>query len=241
MGVGNSQDSVFSVLLGGLPALLLSWEPGGGGGHWLLFAWAWAGAGDRGPGPRRLAEGEGAERKGQQIGRRQREHALEPWTPWRQKARQILTNTSWELWAQQAWRETERPDSERDHGHSNRLFHCKSSASLTCPPPHVCQTVFQYLARDCGHQKCGCLPPTSQLVGAWARLEPWPCHSLPSTPSSIQAPDQPIRGDCECLLLPSTCSLNTFDTSTRQGFSECPKEPKAWCLLCTEAGLGNHH
>lgn len=45
-----------------------------------------------GPGPRRLAEGEGTERKGQQIGRRQREHALEPWTPWSQKARQILTN-----------------------------------------------------------------------------------------------------------------------------------------------------
>lgn len=47
VGVGNSQDSVFSALLGGFQALLLSWEPGGGGGHCLVLAWARAGAGDR--------------------------------------------------------------------------------------------------------------------------------------------------------------------------------------------------
>lgn len=125
--------------------------------------------------------------KGQEMRRRQREHTPEPLISWRQKAKQILTDTSWELWAPQAWKR-ERPDSGSKGSWS---WQPRVSLQICFPVPahlpHICQSVSQCLVWDCGHQRRSCLPPTA----SWNRRQPGTLGLAPpaSTPSSTQAPD----------------------------------------------------
>ena len=84
--------------------------------------------------------------KGQEMRRRQREHTPEPLISWRQKAKQILTDTSWELWAPQAWRET-RKARLRKQRIMVMATTCFTANLLPCPcppPTHlsVCVPVF---------------------------------------------------------------------------------------------------
>ena len=128
-GGGNSQDSVLSVLLGKLPTLLIPW---GARRRWTAALSSWFGLEWRDKEHDTAVEG--TESSGQPMGRRQGAHALGPLIPRRQKAKQILKNISWEGQSRQARREKKkaRLGKQRNHGHGNHLFHCKS-ALLSLP------------------------------------------------------------------------------------------------------------
>lgn len=137
---------------------------------------------------------------------------LEPSMLWRQKAKQILTNTSWE--GQQAWRETGKTRPIRDHAHGSHLFRCKSASSC-CPPPSVCQTVHPnaWSGTEATRRMVGFLPPTVAQSLCQPRTLPLslpaqglPPHQPQADPSreAVSAWDPPTPRPL-ALLLPSTC------------------------------------